>query len=333
MVAPGCLCQPTPVHEGSKRAIIAALLANFGIAVLKFLGWIVTQSASLLAECVHSMADTGNQALLLFGGRRAARRATPAHPFGYGRERYFWAFVVALVLFALGSLFALIEGIEKLRHPHELESPIWAIGVLSAAIVMEAFSLRTAVREANHVRGHRSWVGFIRHSKSAELPVVLLEDTGALLGLVFALGGVGLAMATGNARFDAVGSLAIALLLGAIAVVLAIEMKSLLIGEGASPAQLDAIRRAIEDGGPVRRLIHLRTLHLAPDELLVAGKVELDQGLSFPEVTAAVDEAEARIRQSVPEAELIYLEPDRFDPDRFDPAGQAGAPEAAGDAG
>ena len=321
------------MQDGSRKAILAALLANLGIAVAKFVAFAATGAASMLAEAIHSVADSGNQGLLFLGGARARRDPDPEHPFGYGRERYFWAFVVALVLFALGSLFALIEGIEKLRHPHELESPIWAVGVLSVAIVMEAFSLRTAVREANHVRGDRSWVGFIRHSKSAELPVVLLEDTGALLGLVFALGGVGLAMGTGNPRFDAAGSLAIALLLGAIAVVLAIEMKSLLIGEGASAAQLDAIRRAIEDGGPVRRLIHLRTLHLAPDELLVAGKVELDEDLSFPEVTAAVDDAESRIRRSVPAAQLIYLEPDRFDPDRFDPAGQAGAPAPDGDGG
>ncbi len=221
--------------EGSRRAIIAALVANIGIAVAKFVGFLLTGAASLLAEALHSAADSGNQALLLLGGKKAKRRATAEHPFGYGRERYFWAFVVALVLFSLGGLFAIFEGIEKLRHPHELESVGIAIGILLVAIVLESYSLHTAVKEANHVRGDESWWSFIRHSKSPELPVVLLEDTGAEVGLFLALTGVLLAHFTDEPRWDAAGSLGIGILLVVIAGILAVEMKSLLLGESASP--------------------------------------------------------------------------------------------------
>jgi cation diffusion facilitator family transporter len=298
------------VHEGSRRAIIAAFLANLGIAVAKFVAFLFTGAASMLAETVHSLADTGNQALLLLGQARAGRAASPAHPFGYGRERYFWSFVVALVLFSLGSLFAIYEGVEKLRHPHELVAPQWAIGVLLLAIALETWSFRTAFVEANAVRGDQNLWSFIRRAKSPELPVVLLEDTGALLGLVFALLGVGLAMRTGDARFDALGSVAIGILLGAIAFVLATEMKSLLIGESATPDVQQQIRAAIEDSAPVSRLIHLRTLHLGPDELLVGAKVEFSSSLDLPGLARAIDEVEARVRAAVADARVIYIEPD-----------------------
>jgi cation diffusion facilitator family transporter len=296
--------------DGSRRAILAAFLANLGIAVAKLAAFLATGAASMLAEAVHSLADTGNQALLLLGAARAKRLASDAHPFGYGRERYFWAFVVALVLFSLGSLFAIGEGIEKLLHPHALERVEWAIGVLVVAIALEAFSLRTAVREANAVRGGEGWRSFVRTSKSPELPVVLLEDVGALLGLVFALIGVGLALVTGEPRFDALGSIAIGILLGAIAVVLARKMQSLLIGEAASPGVASAIRSALESAPQVRRLIHLRTLHLGPDDLLVAAKIELDPSLGVAEVALAIDVAEARVRAAAPSARMIFLEPD-----------------------
>ena len=228
--------------DGSRTAIIAAFFANLGIAVAKFVGFFFTGAASMLAEAVHSVADTSNQGLLLLGERKARRRPTPEHPFGFGTERYFWAFVVALVIFTLGSLFALFEGEEKLRNPHELESAGWAVAILLLAIVFESFSLRTAVRESRHVKGDESWWAFIRRAKVPELPVVLLEDTGALIGLTFALLGVGLAEITGNARFDAAGSIAIGVLLGVIAMILVVEMKSLLIGEAASPAVTDRHR-------------------------------------------------------------------------------------------
>ena len=298
------------MQEGSKKAIVAAFFANLGIAVAKFVGFFFTGAASMLAEAVHSVADSTNQGLLLLGGSRAKRPATPEHPFGYGRERYFWAFVVALVIFSLGSLFALFEGEEKLRHPHELESAGWAVAILAVAIVFEGLSLRTAVRESRPAKGDRSWWTFIRRSKSPELPVVLLEDTGALLGLMFALVGVGLAELTGNPRFDAAGSIAIGVLLGAIAIVLVVEMKSLLIGESASPAVVDRICGALTSDTRIERVVHMRTEHIGPDELLVAVKILVDGDRSLGEVADLIDEAEARVRAAVPVAKVIYVEPD-----------------------
>jgi cation diffusion facilitator family transporter len=299
------------MHEGSRKAIAAAFLANLGIAIAKFVGFAITGAASLLAEALHSVADTGNQALLFLGGARARRRPTPEHPFGYGRERYFWAFVVALMLFSLGGLFAVYEGIEKLLHPHELESVAIALAVLGVAIVLEALSFRTAFVEASAVKGDESWWHFIRRSKSPELPVVLLEDTGALLGLVLAFVGITAADVTGNPRWDAVGSIGIGILLVVIAIVLAAEMKSLLIGESAAPQMEEAIRGAIVDGPEVRRIIHLRTLHLGPDELLVAAKIDVDTD-SVPDLARAIDGTETRVRAAVPIARVIYLEPDLF---------------------
>jgi cation diffusion facilitator family transporter len=307
------------MHEGSRRAIFAAFLANLGIAIAKFAGFVFTGSASLLAEAIHSVADTGNQSLLFLGGRRAARPPTPEHPFGYGRERYFWAFIVSMVLFLLGGLFALFEGEEKLRHPHEIESPTVAFVILGLAIVIELFSFRTAVREANKVRGDERWWHFIRRSKAPELPVVLLEDLGALLGLTFALVGVTLAVVLDEPRFDAAGSLAIGALLVVIAVVLAAEMKSLLIGESASPKVQAEIAAAIEGCREVRKLIHLRTLHLGPEELLVAAKVDLDAP-SVEAVAETIDLLEARVRAAVPIARVMYLEPDLY---RSEGAGDA----------
>jgi len=297
-------------EDGSRRAIVAAFLANLGIAAAKFAAFLITGAASMLAEAVHSLADTGNQGLLILGTARARRGATREHPFGYGRERYFWAFVVAMVLFVLGSIFAIYEGIEKLRHPHELASPAIAIGVLAVAIALESWSFRTAIVAAQPLRGSKSWWSFIRRSKSPELPVVLLEDFGALLGLVFALIGVSLAAILGEPRFDAIGSIAIGGLLGVIAVVLSIEMKSLLIGESADDEIRQAIRRTIETAPAVRKLIHMRTLHLGPDELLVAVKVDFAADLDLPGLAAAIDELESAIRNQTPIARVIYVEPD-----------------------
>lgn len=295
--------------------MFAALIANLGIAIAKFVGFAFTRSSSMLAEGVHSLADTGNQFLLLFGDRRSRRDPTPAHPFGYGRERYFWAFVVSIVLFALGSMFALFEGVEKLLHPHPLESPGWAIAILLVAVGLEGFSFRTAVRESNPTRAGIGWLAFIRASKAPELPVLLLEDSGALVGLVIALIAVSLSALTGSGRWDGVGSTLIGLLLGVIAFVLATEMKSLLIGEAASDADQAAVTAAITTAPSVRQLIHLRTLHLGPDELLVATKVELDPTLAVVDLARAIDEVEVRIRTAVPSAKVIYVEPDVARPD------------------
>ena len=302
------------VNWREMRAVLAALAANLGIAIVKFIAFLVSGSTSMLAESVHSVADSGNQALLLLGQRRARREATERHPFGYGTDRYFYAFVVALVLFTLGSLFALYEGVQKLRHPHDLESPLIAIGVLLVAIALESYSFRTAVIESNHVRGQASWPEFIRRAKAPELPVVLLEDSGALLGLLFALLGVGLTWITGDPEWDAIGTIAIGVLLGVIAAVLIVETKSLLIGEAASPEALATIRTAVL-GGKLNKLIHMRTMHLGPEELLVAAKVSFAGSPTLTEVAAEIDAAERRIRSAVPAAAVIYLEPDLYRPE------------------
>jgi len=306
------------MQEGSSKAIVAALIANFGICCAKFVGFMVTGASSMMAEAVHSLADTGNQALLLWGGKAARKKATADHPFGYGRERYFWSFVVAQVIFALGALFAIYEGVEKLRHPHPLESPIWAVGILAFAILLEGYSFMTAIKEGKKAKGTASWRNFIKHTKKPELPVVLLEDLGAMVGLVVALIGITLAMVTGNARFDAMGSIAIGILLGAISVVLAIEMKSLLIGEGVTSAQEKTIKTTVEGTERVNRLIHMRTLYIGPDELLVAMKVELIQGLSGIDVASIINTLETNIRAALPEARMIYVEPDIFQEGRTD---------------
>ncbi|MGI5204869.1 cation diffusion facilitator family transporter [Spirillospora sp. CA-108201] len=297
--------------EGSTKAVITALAANLGIAVTKFVAFALTGSSSMLAEAIHSVADSSNQALLLIGGRRAQRDATEEHPFGYGRERYIYAFLVAIVLFSLGGLFALYEAWHKISDPHPIEEWQWVpIAVLLVAIVLEGAALRTAVRESNRSRGRTSWVQFVRRSKSPELPVILLEDTGALVGLVFALAGVGLTLITGDGIWDGIGTAAIGVLLAAIAIVLATEVKSLLVGESATPGHLRLIREAIVEGRDIPSVIHMRTMHLGPDELLVAAKVAVDLQDDAREVADAINDAEARIRAAVPIARLVYLEPD-----------------------
>ncbi|MGK5738468.1 cation diffusion facilitator family transporter [Micromonospora sp. URMC 103] len=299
--------------EGGTRAIIAALLANIGIAITKFLAFVLTGSSSMLAEAIHSVADSGNQGLLLLGGKRAKREATPQHPFGYGRERYVYAFIVAIVLFSLGGLFALYEAYHKWQHKEGIESWHWVpVTVLLVAIVMESFSFRTAIKESNHTRGNQSWLRFIRRAKAPELPVVLLEDFGALVGLVFALFGVSMTLATGNGRWDAFGTAMIGILLVTIAIVLAIETKSLLLGEGAETHDLAAIERAVTEGPEVERIIHMKTLYLGPEELMVAAKVGVTACETAEEVARGINAVEARIRAAVPIARVIYLEPDIY---------------------
>jgi len=300
-------------HGGSK-AIIAALLANTGIAVTKFIAAFLSGSASMLAEGVHSVADAGNQVLLLVGKKRSQQAADAEHPFGYGRTRYVYAFIVAIVLFSVGGLYSLYEGIHKVQDPHPLDPTWWwlPLVVLVVAIGLESFSLRTAVRESNLVRGKQGWVAFIRRAKAPELPVVLLEDVAALIGLVFALLGVGLTAITGNGLFDGLGTLAIAGLLIAVAVVLGIEMKSLLVGEGANPDDDATIRAAIESHPRIVRLIHSKTLYVGPEELLVAAKIGFDADLPLSSVASAIDEIEATIRERVPVARIIYLEADVY---------------------
>ncbi len=296
----------------SRRAIIAAFAANLGIAIAKVIGFMFTGAASMMAEAIHSFADTSNQGLLILGGRMARKESNEEHPFGFGRERYFWSFIVAMIIFTLGSLFAIFEGLEKLAHPHELEDPIWAVGILLVAIILEGFSLRTAVVEARHLKGKKTWWRFIRTSKVPELPVVLLEDIGALIGLVLALAGIGLAMITGNAAFDAMGSLSIGVLLGIIAIILAVEMRSLLLGESASPEIIRTLEDAIKKHPDVCRIIHMRTEHIGPEELLVALKVELSGELDTAGVSAAINSIEETMRGSCRLKLTIYIEPDLY---------------------
>jgi cation diffusion facilitator family transporter len=300
----------TVAGHGGNKAIIAALAANLSIAALKFVAYFLTRSSSMLAEAIHSVADSGNQLLLLVGGKKSQRAASPQHPFGYGRERYIYAFIVSIVLFSVGGLFALFEAWEKFRDPHAIEGDFWwvPLAVLVGAILAEGFSFRTAIRESNRSRGSQSWVKFVRSAKDPELPVILLEDFGALLGLAFALIGVGMTLLTGNGLWDAAGTAMIGLLLVSIAVVLALETKSLLVGESATRQDVEKITAAIEsDGG---RLIHLKTLHLGPEELLVAAKIAVSRSSTGEQIATEIDATEARIRTAVPIARVIYLEPD-----------------------
>ncbi|MBA3797520.1 MAG: cation diffusion facilitator family transporter [Actinomycetota bacterium] len=296
--------------SGGTKAIVAALLANLGIAVAKFIAFLLTGSSSMLAESVHSVADSGNQGLLLVGGKRAARQATAEHPFGYGRERYIYAFIVSIVLFSVGGLFALYEGYHKISEPEALVSPLIAVGVLVVAIGLEAYSFRTAIVESNKVRGNQSWVQFVRHAKSPELPVVLLEDLGAQVGLVLALIGVGLSVITGDAVWDGIGTVCIGVLLVLIAIILAIETKSLLLGEAAGLEVQDRIADALVDDPAIESVIHMKTLHLGPEELLVAAKIAINADLSSTDLVTAINDAEQRVRAAEPIARVIYLEPD-----------------------
>ncbi|MEW2549992.1 cation diffusion facilitator family transporter [Streptomyces sp. NPDC047002] len=311
--------------QGGTKAIVAALGANLSIAAAKFVAFLFSGSSSMLAEAVHSVADSGNQGLLLLGGKRARRAATEEHPFGYGRERYIYGFLVSIVLFSVGGMFAVYEGFEKIKDPHPLDDWYWPVGVLVFSVVAEGFSFRTAMKESNATRGSMSWREFIRRAKAPELPVVLLEDFGALIGLVLALGGVGLALGTHNGVWDGIGTLCIGTLLIVIALVLAVETKSLLLGESAGAEQVAKIREAAVDGSAVTRVIHMRTQHLGPEELLVAAKIAVRHDDTAAEVAAAIDAAEARIREAVPIARAIYLEPDIYS----ETAAAAGADPAA----
>ena len=298
--------------SGGTKAIIAAFLANTGIAITKFIAFVFSGSSSMLAESVHSLADAGNQLLLIWGGRQSRRAADKEHPFGYGRERYVYAFVVAIILFSVGGVFSIYEGIHKLEDPHPIDVPWLPLLVLAIAIVLESFSLRTAVRESNLVRGKQTWVQFVRRAKAPELPVVLLEDVAALLGLAFAFIGVSISVITGDGTWDAIGTLFIGALLITVAIVLGMETKSLLVGEGATDVDTDAIAAAIESGGEIEKLIHMKTLYLGPDELLVAAKLGFATDLPLAQVATHIDTIEGRIRDAVPAARAIYLEPDVY---------------------
>ncbi len=323
--------------DGGTKAVLAALAANTFIALTKFGAWALTGASSMLAEAIHSVADSGNQVLLLVGGRRATRDATAEHPFGYGRERYVFGFIVAVVLFSVGGLFALYEAFHKYEEVHSgapnelLESRWWwvPVAILLAATVAESLSFRTAIREANKTRGAQRWSRYIRSAKAPELPVILLEDFAALIGLVLALFGVGLTLITHNGIFDVIGTAMIGLLLVAVAVTLAIETKSLLLGEAASVEAVDRISAALASSPGVQRIIHMKTLHLGPEEVLVAAKIAVEPQASAADVAATIDRAEVSIREAEPMVTALYLEPDIYDPN-YTPAPRPDRPAAAG---
>jgi cation diffusion facilitator family transporter len=323
--------------EGGTRAVVAALTANLSIALVKFGAWALTGASSMLAEAIHSVADSGNQVLLLVGGKRSRRDATPEHPFGFGRERYVFGFIVAVVLFSVGGLFALYEAYHKwheieLGHPDGLLDGRWwwvPLVVLGAAIVAESLSFRTAVRESNKTRGRQSWPKFVRSAKAPELPVILLEDFAALLGLAFAFLGIGLTLLTRNGLFDVIGTALIGLLLVAVAVTLAVETKSLLVGESAGPDAVRRIEQALASTDGVERVIHMKTLHLGPEEILVAAKIAVSPTDDAAEVAAFIDRAEHAIREAEPMVTALYLEPDIYRPD-YTPEPRPERPAAAG---
>ena len=292
------------------RAIIAALLANIGIAITKFIAAAISGSASMFAEAIHSVADSGNQFLLIIGGKRSRRAATATHPFVYGRSRYIYAFMVSIVLFSIGGMFSIFEGVQKLSEPHELENAWLPLTVLGVAIVLESFSLRTALHEAKKARGKTSLVKYIRHAKSPELPVVILEDIAALLGLVFAFAGVSLTVLTHNPIFDAYGTLAIGALLILVAIILGAETSSLLVGEGASADDTALIRDALEVVVGKGGVIHMKTLYLGPEELMLGAKISITKNATGEDVAETINAAEESVRNAVPATRVIYLEPD-----------------------
>lgn len=295
--------------SGGMRAVIAALLANLGIAASKFVAFFLTGSASMLSEAVHSVADSGNQVLLIIGNKHA-RRVSEHHNFGYGRVRYIYGFIVAIVLFVVGGIYSLYEGIHKVTHPEEIGDTRIAIAVLVVAIVLESFSLRTALQEVEHVRGKRTLWQFIRAARQPELPVIVLEDIGALTGLVFAFVGVVGSTVTGDARWDGLGAAAVGSLLVVIAVILSLEMTSMLVGESALAEDVAAIRTQISASPLVKQLIHVRTLYVGPDELLVAAKIGVDANATGAAMSGGIDEIEIAIRAAVPHARYIFIEPD-----------------------
>ena len=298
--------------EGGTRAVIAAMIANGGIAVSKFVAWAVTGSSSMLSEAIHSLADTANQGLLLLGGARARRAPDAEHQFGYGRSRYVYAFIVAIVLFLMGGVFSIYEGVHKIQHPEPVQQVGVAYVVLGVAIALESWSWRTAMRETNKARGTVPLFAHIRRARQPELPVVLLEDTGALVGLVFALLGITVAAVTGDGRWDGMGAMAVGVLLVVIAVFLAFEMSSMLIGESALPEQEAAIRAAVADVPGLGALITMRTVHVGPDQILVAIKVDAAGMGSALQVAQAINDAEVRIRTAVPQSQYVFIEPDLY---------------------
>jgi cation diffusion facilitator family transporter len=309
--------------HGSKKVVLLALAANFGIATAKFVAFLLTASSAMLAETIHSLADTGNQLLLLLGMKRASKPPDDRHEFGYKMESYFWSFIVAIMLFSLGGLFAIYEGVHKVHEikaalaagrPTEMENPAVAIAVLVVSVALEGWSWIAATRHVNELRGEQGLVGFIEDSKSTEIIVIWMEDTGALIGLAFALIGVGLALATGNPMWDVYSTFAIGVLLVVIAFFVARETKSLLIGEAATKESQDLIKKLVSETEGIESLMSMRSMQLGEDEFLVALKIQWRAGLPVEVVSRHTNDLESRIRAAVPRARYIFVEPDTFDP-------------------
>ena len=301
-------------EKGSTWVIVAALLANLGIALTKLIAALLSGSGAMLAEAVHSFADTVNEVLLLIGGRRSKKAADEEHPFGYGRARFLYGFLVAIILFTVGGAYSIYDGIQKLQNPEPLEVPWLPIVVILISLALEGYSLFVARRESLPAKGSGSWVSFIRRAKAPELPIVLLENAAAIVGLGFALLGVGLTIITGDPLFDSIGTLFIGALLILVALILGIETKSLLLGEGASPENVATIRDAFNAHPAVESLIHMKTLYLGPDELMIAAKVAFPKATRLVEIATAIDALEADIRSKIPAARVIYIEPDLYHP-------------------
>ena len=296
-------------HGGTARAILYAFLANGGIAIAKTWAAWVTGSGSMLAEAIHSYADTGNQVLLYLGLRQSAKPPDPDHPLGYGKLSYFWSFIVALMLFSLGGLFSIYEGFHKYTHPEPL-SNIWiAIGVLAVAIVLESFSLMGCLREINIIRGKRKFRDWLKHTRNSELVVVLGEDIAALLGLVLALAFVSLAAVTGNPVFDAIGSMCIGVVLIVISVFLTIRVRSLLVGRSADPEIQEAIRRIISDDPHIEKVFNAITVQFGPDTLLAA-KIKVRSGTDIDQAIANINLLERKLKEEIPDLKWSFIEPD-----------------------
>jgi len=299
-------------HGESRKVILAALAGNLAIAVTKLIAALYTGSGSMLSEAIHSAVDSGNQGLMLFGLKRSKRPADRAHPFGYGMELYFWAFVVALLIFALGGGVSIYEGIHKLTAPEPIESAWVAFAVLGAAILFEGYSFSVAWREFRRGRGDHGTLRAIRQSKDPGIFAVLLEDAAALLGLLFALAGVGLTLLLDDPRFDAAGSIAIGLLLLAVAIFMANETRSLLVGESAAPAVLDDIRKLITADPRVVAVGELRSMHFGPQDILLAATVDFRDTIPGGEVETAARELIERVETGGFGITRAYLRPMRL---------------------
>jgi cation diffusion facilitator family transporter len=310
-------------EQGSHRVVVAALLINLLIAAFKFVAAFFSRSSAMLAEACHSLADTTNQIFLLIGMRRSARPPDEEHPFGYGPETYFWAFMVALSIFALGGGFSVHEGIEKILHRHHpgeaLGDPRWAYAILGVSIVLESYSLIVAMREFRHIRAGRGIRRTLSEARDPTVLTIMFEDVAALFGLGVALAGILLTHVTGNVVYDGAASVLVGVALGAVAFVLARDAKSLLIGEGMPAADLEKIRRIVQAHPDVLDIIHLRTMHLGPEEVMLAIKIRFVATLDVRALEIKINDIEAALRAELPRLRRIYVEPG------FDERAQQGA--------